>query len=309
MTTLKQIKPVFNFIKKQSRPILSKIKVENNTLFLTDLETNLEIKNSFELAPGLHDVSTLGLVEPTQENIDDFPMFCDETNNPSDVIQLNSNTIDEFMPFISKDETRLHLNGLAVNNNHLVATNGHYLKKQKLEINNKDDYIIPSKSLEILSKLLKKYKIKTNVDVKLTDTFAYVVTDDFKLSSRLILREYPRWQAVLPKSTENEFTIDNWVNFKEIKPLFNKYSFASRIKLENGLVKFKVMNESLNIKDEYTIGKCDDSLNFEVGFNAKYIDTVMKKQKSMTFKYDNELRPVVFENDSNTNGVVMPLKI
>ena len=237
MTTLKQLKPLFNKFKKSHRPILNNVLVDSEGIKVHDLETTLLIKDNFGLEHGLHNIETLGLVGPGDKDVEEYPLLTLEID-PVDKVKVNLEEIDTLLPFVSSDETRLQLNGIAINSNNLVACDGHTLKNKELNQNVKNDYIIPKDSLKLLSKVMKKFKIpKTNnFNIHLNEQFAVIDNHKFTLVSKLIQRDYPKWKAVIPVKYKNEIKITNWINFKELKPLFNKRTFACKLELNEGKV-------------------------------------------------------------------------
>ena len=161
MTTLKQLKPLFNYAKKQTRPLLTRIVVDNVSIKITDLETTIRIQDNFGLKVGYHDINTLGLTKPIEniEDIKDYPYYLfDFKIDELYSLKISQETIQSFLPFCSKDETRIYLNGIAI-----VATNGHILKFEPLANKTDHSFIIPYTSLVILNTLLKKYKIKDDI--------------------------------------------------------------------------------------------------------------------------------------------------
>lgn len=308
MTTLKQLKPVLNFIKKSRRPILQHIKVNENGLLLTDLETSLLIKDNFNLDYGYHNITTLGVGKPSVIDSDDFPMISLE-NSKNDEIKLNVDLLEDLSKYCSNDETRIFLNCIAVNDNHLVATDGYKLQRYKIDNEVNKTYLIPKTSIKVLIRLLKKFKIKDNFTCQLDSDNILIDNDCFTFSSRLIQRDYVKWQAVIPKRFAHKVTINNWIDLKELKPLFDQRSFGCKIVIKNE----KVMLEINNVeKYEYEIGFYDnkelitldqEKIECEIGFNVKFLDIAIGKTKESVLKFNNESSP------TEINGaIVLPFK-
>lgn len=302
MTTLKQLKPVFNFAKKQVRPLLTRAVVDEDTIRITDLETIIEIKDNFGLEKGFHNIRTLGLTNPVSNDIEDYPInLFDFDLDPVFTFPWTQKGIESFLPFCSTDETRLNLNAVAINEGHIVATDGHILKFEAL---NKevvgDSYIMPSDSLIVLNKLLKKYKIKDTFTVLLNEEILVVKNDKFNFRARLIQREYVQWKRILPEQYKFEFTVNNWLDVNELKPLFDRRN-AITIKLNKGIVIATVRGHN----KKYTIGQCPTDLNDTIGFNAKLFDIcVAKSVNDITVKFNSALTPMLINNN-----IGMPLKV
>jgi len=298
MTTLKQIKPLLDFIKKNHRPILTKVRATNETLSVTDLETTIIFHDNYGLDVGLHDVNTLGLIPGNTKDFQDFPLIDTSTENFIDKVFLNQETIEAIIPFTSKDETRPYLNGMAINDGHFVATDGHTLRAIKMTGKLNENYIIPATSLKILLKLIKKFKVKNELLCFLDNGYLITEAADFSFKCRLIQREYPKWQNITPSKFQNTLKIDNWIDFKELKPLFNTRNFACILtNIENSII--------LKIKghvNQYIIGKTD--LNFEVGFNVTFIEKAIEKKTSFNIEYNGPLSPTLING-----AIIMPLKV
>ena len=301
MVTLQQLKSTFNFIKKFPRKLLTRVFVDGTSIMLTDLETIIRIKDNFGLKNGFHEVDTLGLVNnPTTDDIEDYPSHLFEFEFDSEYsFELSQQKLQSFIPFMSKDETRPMLNSLAINNDHLVATTGFILKFEELEVSTDNEYILPSSSLIILNKLLKKYKIKDDNNIQLNGEYFLVDNKYFTFKSKLILRDYPKWGAIVPSKFNNNFIINKWINIKELKPLFNK-SNAIEIKLEHGNVNLRIKKYDA----VYKIGECDPNIDFTFGFNAKLLDHCLNSAGDNLVKYNNEYAPFLINNN-----IGMPLKL
>ncbi len=302
MATLKQLKSVFSFVTKTTRPLLTRAVVGMNNLMLTDLDTIIEFNDNFGLEKGFYDIKTIGLTNPVDEDIDEYPhgLFNFDINEIFS-FSWSQKGIESFLPFCSKDETRRNLNGVAINLNHLVATDGHVLKCESLGENKTDEsFIMPLESLQILNKLLKKYKTKDRFMFYLNEEYFVVKNDNFNFKGRLIKREYPKWQAVIPNKYQHEFTINNWLDYKELKPLFNRNN-AIKIELNEGAVVVTIHGHDKT----YIIGQCPHALSLKFGFNAKLFDTCVENNKEeIKVKFNNELAPMLI-NDN----IGMPLKI
>tara|TARA_R100001086_G_scaffold245229_1_gene175884 strand:- start:48 stop:956 length:909 start_codon:yes stop_codon:yes gene_type:complete len=302
MTTLKQLKPILNYVKKEVRPIIRNILVTDKGLIATNFETMLLIKNTFGLKSGLHDIETLGLInDPSLDNIEDYPIVEFELD-PLDKVSTTFQMLNNLLPFCSKDETRIHLSGIAVDNDSLVACDGFTLNYYALNQDIKHNYIIPNSSIELLLKLIKKFKIESKeIVLKLNEEYLLIENENFSLLSRLIARDYAKWNGVIPKKYSNSFEVTNWIDYKELKPLFNKRTNACSIQLKKGKVLLNIPNYP---KEKKVIGTCDESLKTEIGFNVKYLDRAANGCNQFTIRFNNELSPT-----SVNNAIVMPMKL
>lgn len=301
MSTLKKVLPIIKKFKSKTRPILQNVLVTNNTILMNDFETFLQIKNAFGLDNGLHNIDTLGLVGPTDLDVTEYPIK-NFIIDPVDTVEnVTVEILEDLLKYASEDETRLHLNGVAVNNSHLVAVNGHILKKYPIE-ETTGNYIIPRTALKLLVRLAKKFKGVESFDFKLNEEYLVLDNEFFSASVRLINGEYPKWEIVIPRKLENEFHVTNWINFKEIKPLLNKFNNKSYFEYENGKVNLVIEPESID-PVKFEVGT--SGVPFEnLGFNCKYLEIASNNQKEFTVKFNNAISPC------EVNGaIVMPLKL
>lgn len=296
---LKQLKPKLNFIAKNVRPRLTQIRVNKDSLQCTDLETYVTIKNNHGMSEGLQHHSTLGLTNSTND-VEEYPLFNVDRNH-RDVLNIDLEKLERCLQFTSKDETRPQLNGVAINGGHLVATDGHTLMTYKLDKKLENDYILPSTSLKVLIKLLKGYKLTGLVTIELNESYATVENSQFSFTCRLIQREYPKWQAIVPTKFTHHVIINSFENTKDAAPLFKecKRSHACRMVGSEGIVSLIPKNYP---NDRYVIGKCVD--DFEMGFNYSYLVRAANKSDDFIFKYNGDLNPCEFNE-----AIIMPLKL
>lgn len=226
---------------------------------------------------------------------------------------------------ISTDETRLYLNGiyLQMTDSKLraVAIDGHRLALlDTYEFLGENKYlaegvIVPRKGISELKKIAETYP-DDEVSISLDDSFMFVsAKNEYHLSIRLIAREYPKYQTVIPSKTTNRFMIErnSVLNaVKRIKILSNEKT--------NG-VKFNIKENELVISTNHpSLGQAVEKLPIaydgkptEIGFNAKYLieSLSVMNESEVTFEFNNELSPVVIKADDLPEflGIIMPLKL
>ena len=260
-------------------------------------------------------------------NAEDYPQVTFE--NSSQPINLKSkdllNIIGKTSHAISTDETRTNLNGIYFQ--HIesklraVAIDGHRLAL--IDINNfssdnnvlADGVIIPKKGIAELKKLADAYS-ESNIKINIDESFLYAsANEDYFLSVRLIAREYPKYQTVIPSKTSFSFSLEkhNLLNaVKRIRLLSNEKT--------NG-IKFSISHTELKISaDHPSLGHATETLaidyqgnEMEIGFNAKYMLEVLNvlDVSDIIFEFNNELSPVIVRSTEEENflGIIMPLKI
>lgn len=291
--TLDKIKPVLNFIKKNNRPALQMIEVRENGLYATDLETYIHIKYNFGVEIGHQNINTLGLVDSVKD-FEDFPCI-DFTTSSTESLTVKVETLKHLLKFASKDETRLSMNSIALNDGALVAVDGHTLHFVELEKKFNREYLMPRTSIGHLIKICSKYKLK-EIELLFGDEFTTVRTEYFTLKMRNICRDFVKWRHVVPTKFENSVGVTNWVNFKELKPLFCPYYKCELKEVEGNLVLIPKNYPN----NQYIIGKCDIE-GLRLLFNASYIERAASGSKEFTIKYNSELTPTEINS-----SIVMP---
>lgn len=83
--------------------------------------------------------------------------------------------------------------------------------------------------------------------------------------------------------------------------VFDKKTNACKLVSENGIVTFEIPNTDIKVP----VGHSDRLDKFEAGFNFKYLEICCEKMKAFTVKYNNELSPVVIDD----NRIIMPIKL
>lgn len=226
---------------------------------------------------------------------------------------------------ISTDETRLYLNGiyLQLTDGKLrsVAIDGHRLAL--LDTNefigeNKflaDGVIVPRKGITELKKIADTYP-EDEVSISLDDSFMFVnAMNEYYLSIRLIAREYPKYQTVIPSKTAHKFMIDRNAILnavKRIKILSNEKTNGVKLNIQP--------NELIVSTNHPALGQAIETLPIsfggkptEIGFNAKYLieNLSVLNETDVTFEFNNELSPVVVKADDLPEflGIIMPLKL
>jgi DNA polymerase-3 subunit beta len=236
-----------------------------------------------------------------------------------------SHIINKTSHAISTDETRLYLNGiyfqLSESKLRAVAIDGHrlalldtheFIGENKFLV---DGVIIPKKGISELKKISDSYP-EDDVSISLDDSFMFVnARNEYYLSIRLIAREYPKYQTVIPAKTTNRFHIDRNAVLnavKRIKILSNEKT--------NG-IKFNIQKNELVISTNHpALGQASENLpisydgkSTEIGFNAKYLIESLSvlNETDVTFEFNNELSPVVIKAEDIPEflGIIMPLKL
>lgn len=235
------------------------------------------------------------------------------------------NFINKISHAISTDETRLYLNGIYLQQIdsvlRTVAIDGHrlamvnvpeFIARSNFLV---DGIIVPRKGVNELKKIAETYA-NDNLRLSVDDAFLYVnYSNEYFVSIRLISREYPKYQTVIPNKTTSSFVVDKnaFLNaVKRIRILANEKTHGIKCNLKNGILTVLTNHPSMGeAKEELPIKY--EGKEFNIGFNAKYlIDTLsVLNDTEILFEFNNELSPVVVKCHDMPNflGIIMPLKI
>lgn len=300
--TLKSNLSFTKSISKQ-RPACGVIRVTKDSIEAFDLETYVVIHDTLELEPGYYDIKALGLVGPVSELKEPFPTNISSKLKEVEKVTLPIEQLFRCNEFSSRDETRRCLNGVAFDDGHIVAVDGHRMIKFETSKKLKNQYIFPRPSLTVLEKFAKSFKVKGDVTVRFGDDFAWVITDKFTLKARLIKREFPRWQTIVPKNYRMSVELKNMPSLKELKPLLSKRTSGIVLTAGCGVVTLTVGDQP---KEKFSreVGVWHNQDEFRVGFNMEYLETALDGNTSGVLRINNEL------SACEVNGcIVMPLKV
>jgi DNA polymerase III subunit beta len=239
----------------------------------------------------------------------------------SEVIEMVNKTIHA----VSTDETRIFLTGiyLQVLDQKLkaVAIDGHRLALFTMRLMEtypaplKDGVIIPRKGVNEFKKMADSMpdgKIKISVD----DSFLFLeLNSDYVVTIRLISREYPKYQSVIPAKTQYHFGIEREAILNAVK----RIRILSNEKT-NG-IKMLISDKNLTLSTNHpALGQATEVIDInysgkalDIGFNAKYLmDTLqVLPEGEVVFEFNNELSPVVMKSPKEKEflGIIMPLKL
>lgn len=258
---------------------------------------------------------------------DEYPQVNFE--NSGKPFQLKSSEISKIIAktshAISNDETRINLNGIYLqeldSKLRSVAIDGHRLALldiHKFDSDNsslKDGVIIPKKGIIEIKKISDSYP-ESDLTISLDESFLYLsANDEYFLSVRLIAREYPKYQTVIPAKTAFSMKVDkeSLLNaVKRIKILSNEKTNGIKLGVNQNTLTISANHPSLgHAKEEINISYSGDDI--EIGFNAKYMieSLTVLENEEIIFEFNNELSPVICRSETEPDflGIIMPLKL
>lgn len=199
-----------------------------------------------------------------------------------------------------------------------VATDGHRLVKltnKKIIKKTEEQYIIPERAINILSKLLNE----DEVIAKFSQTNVSFLIGDVEFVSRLIAEKYPAYNSVIPLENENELKISK----SEILATIRRMSLFSTTNSKQ--VKFSISENSLEVAaEDIDRGssakekiKCEYSGEpMEIGFNTAYIHDVLThlSDEEIVFKLHSStkaciIEPTVQKENEQLMLLLMPVRL
>lgn len=303
----------------------------------------LNTKNIFDIVRELPD-STVELSVDKNKNL--LELSCKKINysllissseeypqtnfeNSLEVFKISSENIIKIISkvshSVSTDETRINLNGIYLqkldSKLRSVAIDGHRLALldiHNFESNNQsliDGIIIPKKGISELKRIADSYP-DSSLKISVDESFMYINANDmYYLSIRLIAREYPKYQTVIPSKTTLKMIVDRNILLdavKRIRILSNEKTNGIKLRLSNMSLSVSANHPSLGHAIE-TIPANYEGSEMEIGFNAKYMIDVLSTLdfNEITFEFNNELSPVIIRTEEFQDflGIIMPLKL
>ncbi len=110
----------------------------------------------------------------------------------------------------AKNDTRFYLNGVAIDQGHIVATDGHRMFYAPLEsVNELPQIIIPREAIEFIAKkttgIGKKDPEKVNIKIHINGNKGTLNVLDCTESFTLIDGKFPEWKRIIPKSAMQKY--------------------------------------------------------------------------------------------------------
>ncbi len=257
---------------------------------------------------------------------EEFPTLVFE--NDQNQVKVPSKDILEMINMtshaISHDDTRPYLNGIFVqeidNCIRCVSTDAHRLALYEmnypatsLEILT-NGIIIPKKGIQELKKLAESFP-QDELSLSFDESFVYILAGDtYKLSIRLISREYPKYQSVIPERTVYSIRINRDAlldSIKRIKIMSNEKSNGVRLTFQENELILKANHPTLgDAREKITIDYTEKIM--EIGFNAKFLIDVLSVMdtEDIYLEFNNGWNAVFIRSETIPSflGIIMPLK-
>ncbi len=222
---------------------------------------------------------------------------------------------------MSTDETRPYMNGIYFHKNadklRSVATDGHRLALYEIPINKlkfEQGFIIPRKGVSELRRLTDNLS-EESIELSKDESFLYVKTGSKDLSIRLVARDYPKYQAVIPQETKQIMTVkksDFLTSVKRVKIVSSEKFNGIKLHLETGTLTLSANHPNLgSVSEKVAIDYTGEE--FSLGVNAKYLLDVLSvlPDGEVTLKFNTSISPIIIYSDQEPEflSIIMPMKI
>ena len=228
---------------------------------------------------------------------------------------------------ICHDETRIFLNGIFLQQVEgkliAVATNGYTFART---IANgiatahpalAKGIIIPRKGVPEIRRLAEE-NLAGTLSISVDESFMYLSLDHkYHLSVRLIARDYPPYQAVIPKTTDYTLSVAKGAlldAIKRVRVLANEKTNAIKLSLDQDHQQLTIStNDSIHGEVVEKLWVKYQGETMEIGLNAHYILDALSVfgDEQIVLKFNNAIGPIVIESEANNEymGIVMPIKL
>jgi len=227
---------------------------------------------------------------------------------------------------ICNDETRPYLNGIFLQrfNQKLraVATDGHRLSlfdcpfaSDAAPTTLDNGVIVPRKGVTELKKIAENY-LEDKITISVDDSFIFVqVAEEYYLAVRLVNREYPQYQVVIPKNSVYTVTADRNLLLnavRRVKLMANEQTNGILMILKKGEITIAANDPAMGEASEKFAVEYE-GVDMEIGLNARFLIDILSTlgEGPITFELTNEISTVVIKSASSPDllNIVMPLKL
>jgi DNA polymerase-3 subunit beta len=242
--------------------------------------------------------------------------------SPQEILKI----VDKVSYAMSQDETRIFLNGVFIHQTEnclkAVAIDGHRLALIELTGHSYNSPIlntgilIPKKGISELKRVASEaLSSNESINCYIDQNFLTVQFRTDEVSIRLISREYPKYQTVIPSKCSLIVKLNKdafLAAVKRVRLLSNEQTQGIKLQLKSGLLELNSSHSSLGkafekIKVEY------DGAETEISLNGRYLVDALNSidSNSLTIEFNNSQSPLVIKtkDDPSTLSIIMPLRL
>lgn len=258
---------------------------------------------------------------------EDFPLI-NFSERKSDFL-INSYQVCDFINktqfAISSDETRINTNGIFLQDIEsklrTVAVDGRVLAMYEIEYSSsknehlQNGIIVPKKGVYELKKMSESFP-EAHLSFSVDENFLNVNFDKhYYLSIRLINREFPNYQLVIPQKTTFNAKIDKGIFInavRRIKVMSYEKSNYIKIKLRENEAEM-LANHPIHGDAKEIVPISYSGKNMEIGFNAKLLIDMFSvfDEGEITLDLNNEFSQIIVKSQTLPQflGIIMPIGV
>ncbi len=261
-------------------------------------------------------------------NPNEFPQVIEKNDeNTIKKVVLNKNefqkAIKQVIFAVSNQETQAVLTGVCFNIENktleLAATDGNRLTRIQKEIDEEIEgninFIVPAKTLNEIQRISSIVEDE-NITLKIQKNKIIFEFENLTFQSRLIEGVYPKYQQLIPNSSEKKIVVDRVELINSIERV------SIMVNDRTNVVRFNFTNSQLEIlADTPDAGRSKDYIDIEynyddilTAFNYKYVLDGLKSMESkfIEIEISDVLAATIFKpQDDNNNYIclIMPVKV
>lgn len=214
----------------------------------------------------------------------------------------------DLLPFSSKDNQRYVLNGVAIKDGAIVATDGFRLSFYTFG-DETINIIASNQTIKICGMIFKNI---TNMDCKINDKFICFSDGQSEYYGKFIEGVFPNWKQVFPEDKKIKYTylIENGNDLYE---LVERLKIKTKKENRKRLVfyfsdnKIEITNE-IDMKLEYITKNITGQEPIIVPLNQNYLD-FLKDTKTIKISFVDDQSPIQFEDEVRRTLIMPMMKI
>ena len=209
----------------------------------------------------------------------------------------------------SDDCSRPHICSVYIDNNFLVATNGHQLHKAPVPTPFLTEVLLSTDTVNLLLNIL---KLSDQMFIALSDDQVRIQVGSYTLQAKLKEEQFPPYEMVIPKRQKSSVTLKTAGFLRAMKHIAAVSAKAGGMKMTlNGALELSVdSNLGAASVDVPLLENGHHGDVFVAGFNQELITTsLMTDAEQVTLSMESPLDPLVITDNRDRLAVVMPMRI
>lgn len=240
----------------------------------------------------------------------DFPIMIEDNLQPAGNIQVND--LKAVIPFASTEATRYYLNGICLDKQAMIATDGHKLRIIDIcGLNGCKKQILPTAFVNCM--IASGYE---SFEIELSDSRVRATNGDTVILSKLVDGTFPDYHRVIPEleKANNKIVIDKKKLTQAIKKskVLKNISGQSVLTLEfSGRQSRIAAFGSTQCEIDTTEAAACNQGDITTGFNVDYISTIINDIDSDTINMhgSDDNSPFLIAPTAKMTTVLMPMRV